>query len=317
MAVPDDPDRSAVDAEDVEGRLRGSLQHRGEPPGVRVGAQTGCGKDAAQDPKRAAARERPHDGHREHFRRQPQAAGERGQEARQRVHRARGPERSDGREDGDQVGDDPHRDLEPFLGAFDEGLVDLHALEPSVERDADQDAGQRPVRARFEDVAEAHRTTRSRSLAAAIATVSAQAVDASVGSRMPAGSLECAAARSAMTVVGTNWRLAVLMATNSACALVAVPGLGFSFSSSSIALIPKGVAAFPSPSMLAAMLRSIAEMAGWPSGTSRKSGRKIGRAARDSFSTRPARSAILRSPSQSAITPRRPMARWTPGPAPS
>ena len=50
------------------------------------------------------------------------------------------------------------------------------------------------------------------------------------------------------------------MARKSTCALVAVPGVGFSFSSSSIALMPKGVAALPRPSMLAAMLSSIAEI---------------------------------------------------------
>src|SRR5205823_5001394 len=140
------------------------------------------------------------------------------------VHGAGGAEGSDCGEDGDQEGDDAHRDLESLLGAFDERLVDLDALEPSVERDSHQDPGEGPVGAALEELAERHRTTRS---------------------------------------------------------------------------------------------SSMAETAGWPSGTSRNSGRKMGRAARASLSTSPDFSAILSRPNHSDMTPMSPIASVTALPAPS
>src|SRR5207302_1370335 len=193
--------------------------------------------------------------------------------------------------------------------ALDEGLVHLDAADPAVERDPHQQQHQDPARRELEGGLHFH--TRSSSLATVIATRKAEKVAPRQGRMIPAGSVEWAAARSAITVVGTSCNAAVLMARKSTCALVAVPGVGFNFSSSSMALMPKGVAAFPRPSMLAAMFSSIAEMAGCPSGTPGKSGRKRGRTARASLSTRPAFSAILSSPSQSAITPMSPMAKVT------
>ena len=84
----------------------------------------------------------------------------------------------------------------------------------------------------------------------------------SVVARMPAGSAEPAAARSAITAVGSSVTLDVLIARNSTIALVAVPGRGLSLSSSCIARMPNGVAALPSPSALADRLRIIAPIAG-------------------------------------------------------
>jgi hypothetical protein len=59
-------------------------------------------------------------------------------------------------------------------------------------------------------------------------------------------------------------------------ALVAVPGFELSLLSSSIALIPKGVAALPSPSMLLEMFKIMALIAGLSSGTPGKSRRMSG-----------------------------------------
>src|SRR5439155_3452273 len=257
----------------------------------------------------------PDDRHRQHLGGQTEGSGDRRQHLGERVHRAGAPEGPDRRQDGDQERNDPHRDVEALFRALDEGLVDLDAPDPAVERDADQQHDQDPARRDLDEGL--HFQTRSSTLAETIATVSAQIVAPRQGRMIPAGSLECAEARSAITVVGTSCNDAVLMARNNTCALVAVPGVGFSLSSSSIALIPNGVAALPRPSMLAAMLSSIAEMGGWPSGTPGKSGRKIGRTARASLSTSPAFSAIFKSPSQSAMTPIRPMASVTPCAAPS
>ena len=55
---------------------------------------------------------------------------------------------------------------------------------------------------------------------------------------------------------------AVLIARNRTMALLAVPFRPFSLSSSSMALIPNGVAALASPSMLLEMLRIMALIAG-------------------------------------------------------
>src|SRR4051812_18748324 len=256
MAIPDDACRAAIDREHIERGFGRALQHRGEPPRVRVGTETGRREDAPEDAQGAAAGQRTDDRHGEHFGREPERYGDRPQHAGEGVHRARGPERADRREDGDQERDDPDRDLESLLRALDKRFVDLHALQPPVQRNTDEDEREGPVGAELEDVAERgagggdQRHSFSSVLATTMATMSEQNVAATVGRRISAGSWEWAEARSAMTVVGTSWRLAVLMATKSACELVAVPGFGLSFSSSSIALIPKGVAALPRPSML-------------------------------------------------------------------
>src|SRR6185437_11954241 len=114
---------------------------------------------------------------------------------------------------------DPHRDVEALFRALDERLVDLDAAHPAVERNADQQQEEDEVGGDLEAVLHFH--TLSSSFALTIATTSAQKVEASVGSRITAGSVECAAARSAITVVGTNCSDAVLMARKSAWALVA------------------------------------------------------------------------------------------------
>ena len=84
----------------------------------------------------------------------------------------------------------------------------------------------------------------------------------SVVGRMPAGSTEPAATRNPMTPLGSNVTAEVLMARNSAIALVAVPLTGFSLSSSCIARMPNGVAALPRPSAFAEKLRIMAPIAG-------------------------------------------------------
>jgi len=65
-----------------------------------------------------------------------------------------------------------------------------------------------------------------------------------------------------MMPVGRSASPLVLMARKSTMALVAVPFSTLSFSSSVMALSPKGVAALPRPSALAAMFMTMAPMAG-------------------------------------------------------
>ena len=76
---------------------------------------------------------------------------------------------------------------------------------------------------------------------------------------------------------GTSCMLAVLIASSITIELVAVSLVGLSFCSSSIALMPNGVAALPRPKTLAAMLSAIIPSAGWSGGSSGKIGRSTGR----------------------------------------
>ena len=80
--------------------------------------------------------------------------------------------------------------------------------------------------------------------------------------RIPAGSLDPAAARMAMTPVGKRVTLEVLMARNRTIASVAVPLTGFNLSSSCMARIPNGVAALPRPRAFADIFRIMLPMAG-------------------------------------------------------
>jgi hypothetical protein len=111
------------------------------------------------------------------------------------------------------------------------------------------------------------------------------------------------AARMAIAVTGMSWTELVLIARNVHIALVAVPGRGLSDSRSFIARRPSGVAAFPSPSMFAAIFISIEPIAGCSGGTSGNKRRISGWSARASKDTSPARSASRMIPSHSAMMP--------------
>ena len=95
-----------------------------------------------------------------------------------------------------------------------------------------------------------------------MATVVEPMVASRVVGRMMAGSALPAAARRAMTPVGSRVTLEVLMARNRAMALVAVPGRSLRRFSSCMARMPKGVAALPRPRALAERFRIMAPMAG-------------------------------------------------------
>ena len=92
---------------------------------------------------------------------------------------------------------------------------------------------------------------------------------------------------------------------------VATPRRLLCLSSSSIALMPKGVAALASPIMLAAMLRSMALMAGLSGGSPGKSRRMTGLTSRARRAMSPASEATRIRPRKKAITPTRPIARST------
>ena len=120
-----------------------------------------------------------------------------------------------------------------------------------------------------------------------------------------------------MIPVGSRVTLEVLIARNSAMALVAVPLCGLSLSSSCMARMPNGVAALPRPSTLAEMLRIMAPMAGCSAGTSGNRRTMSGRTTRAMMTRSPPASATFMSPRKSAITPTRPMASVTAPPAAS
>ena len=124
---------------------------------------------------------------------------------------------------------------------------------------------------------------------------------------MAAGFAAPAATRTPRTPVGSSARCVVLIARNRHIAFVAVPLRGLILSSSSMALMPMGVAALARPKALAAKFRIIADIAGWSAGTSGKRRTMAGRMARATSRISPPASAILTSPSQNAITPISPM----------
>ena len=136
------------------------------------------------------------------------------------------------------------------------------------------------------------------------ATQVEQSVANRVGSQMAKGASEPAAARRATVPVGAMSTMEeVLMARNSAMALVAEPRRVFRRSSSAMALMPKGVAALPRPSILAAKFMIMAPMAGWSGGTSGNSRSSSGRSARAMARNSPPRAAMRTSPKNSIIAP--------------
>jgi len=84
----------------------------------------------------------------------------------------------------------------------------------------------------------------------------------SVVGKIAAESMEPAAALRAITPVGRSVTEDVFIAMKSAMAFVASPFTGLSLSSSCMARMPKGVAALPSPSALAARFKIMAPIAG-------------------------------------------------------
>ncbi|MEY2543827.1 MAG: hypothetical protein QOE81_1288, partial [Verrucomicrobiota bacterium] len=102
----------------------------------------------------------------------------------------------------------------------------------------------------------------SKNFAESTATVAAQSVAKNAVPTITVGRAEPAAARIAMAVAGINCTELVLIAKNVHIAFDATPGRGFNDSKSRIARNPSGVAAFPSPSMFAAMFINIEPIAG-------------------------------------------------------
>ena len=135
--------------------------------------------------------------------------------------------------------------------------------------------------------------------------------------RMPAGSTDPAAARSAITPVGNKVTLEVLMAKKSTMGSVAVPGWELSLSSSCMARIPKGVAAFPRPRAFEDRFSIMAPMAGCSGGTPGKRRTISGRIRRATSVNMPPASATFMSPRNRVITPIRPRANSTDPPADS
>ncbi len=109
----------------------------------------------------------------------------------------------------------------------------------------------------------------------------------------------------AAIVVGTICIDAVLNIVRSAIFFVAVSFLHSSFFSSFIASIPSGVAAFPSPNILAVMLRVIAEKAEEVLFIPLKISPRMGESNDDILSVSPDFFAIFIIPPQNAIIPRR------------
>ena len=150
-----------------------------------------------------------------------------------------------------------------------------------------------------------------RSFAARIPTQVENDVASRVGNQMPAALSDPIDALSAITPRGARATFEVLMARNKTMALVAVPLWGLRLSSSCMALIPKGVAALPRPSILEAIFMIMALRAGWSAGTSGNNRTMRGRSQRARVCRNPPTCTTRSMPNQKAITPTRPMASVT------
>ena len=121
--------------------------------------------------------------------------------------------------------------------------------------------------------------------------------------RISKGAADPACIRSSPTVVGSRSRAAVLSTTNMAMWLVATPGVEESLFSSCMALMPRGVAALPSPSRLAEMFIEMAPMAGPAGSRPGKASRVRGERARLMMWVSPAFSATFISPHHRHMVP--------------
>ena len=142
-----------------------------------------------------------------------------------------------------------------------------------------------------------------------------QLVAIRMGINTAAGSGAPSCARYSRMVTGKRVTAEVLSTRNRICALVATAGVGLSACKSFIALIPSGVAALSRPRILAARLRVMDEIAGWPGGTSGISRVNRGDSSRASPATSPLASPTATMPSHRAISPIRPIASSTDRPA--
>ena len=129
--------------------------------------------------------------------------------------------------------------------------------------------------------------------------------------KIPAGSCEPIETRRATIPVGRMASADVLIARNITIALVAVPDCPLCLSSSCIALIPNGVAAFARPNMFADRFNTMAPIAGLLCGRVGNNSRIGLFRPRATFSIRPASWAMRIRPRKNAIVPTSPMASST------
>lgn len=133
----------------------------------------------------------------------------------------------------------------------------------------------------------------------------------SVVMRMSAGFADPVRPLMAITVVGTTVMLEVVIASNVHIASLAVSFLGLSFWSSSIALMPSGVDALPSPSMLELMASDMYESAGCLRGILGNRNLTIGDMALAMDSVSPDAEATCINPDQSISRPVSPITNST------
>lgn len=141
-------------------------------------------------------------------------------------------------------------------------------------------------------------------------------VEINVVTMISEGFFEPAAALMDITVAGINCTHAEFITRNMTIEFVALVFLSFSFWSSSIALMPKGVAAFDSPSILEAIFMTIALIAGCLEGRSGKKTLITGVISFPIILVRPDFSAIFIMPHQRQITPISPIVSSTAEDAP-
>ena len=139
-----DSDRAEIDSEDVERRLRAAVDRRSSAADERVRSE--LLDDVRGQRQRSASGKSPQDHQWENLRRKTRGAEHRTQRIGEHVHCTRGAKHADGHENPDQKRDDANRDLESFLGTFDEDVVDLQPADHSHKRNSDEQYGNGPQR---------------------------------------------------------------------------------------------------------------------------------------------------------------------------
>lgn len=295
-----DLDRREVDCDGIERRLRRAYQHRRDAFRERIRAD--CRSDLVVHRHRAAARKRAQNHQWDDLGRKPDRIAKRSQKRCQCLDRAARTEHSDTHEQQHQRRQDIHTGLQPVRGALAERLKHVNTLDRGVNKHRHRYQRDYPI-GKICQCSPLFRATLPMIFAASTATTAAYTDTIHTHGRISNGFSAPFAVRRAAAVAGITCRLAVLRTARSIILSVAYPSACSMSDNSRIAAIPRGVDAFPRPSIFAARFIVISPTALLPLGTPRNSAHTTGDSNRASFSVSPARSATLISPHQKHIIP--------------
>lgn len=295
-----DLDRREVNRDGIKRCLRRAYKHCRDALRERI--RTDCRSDLVVHRHRTAARKRAQNHQRHDLGWKPDRIAKRSQKRCQRLDRAARAEHSDTHEQQHQRRQDIHTGLQPVRGALTERLEHIYTLNRGVNEYRHRYRRDYPV-GKICQCSPFFRAILPMIFAATTAITAAYTDTIHTHGRISNGFSAPFAVRRAAAVAGITCRLAVLRTARSIILSVAYPSACSMSDSSLIAAIPRGVDAFPRPSIFAARFIVISPTALLPLGTPRNSAHTTGDSSRASFSVSPARSATLISPHQKHIIP--------------